>query len=161
MAQPPKRPRKLISEYKNINDLRQIVKNAKINNELEYAQQAEDQIKFLMENISEELKNDFYMVMETYEKHLSEKNLKKTKAVYTWRSVHKHGIRQTLINLVETDPVGSGYTTLAKSGLFDETFEALVLKYQDEFSLVTINKAKIRKFEYLKHNEKLQKNKSV
>ena len=28
MEQPPKRPRKLISEYTDINDLRQIIKNA-------------------------------------------------------------------------------------------------------------------------------------
>ena len=54
MEKPPKRPLKAISEYKNINDLRQIIKNAEKNNEMEYAKQAEDQINFLIENISDD-----------------------------------------------------------------------------------------------------------
>ena len=153
----PKRPLKDISEYKNINDLRQIIKNAEKNNELEYAKQAEDQINFLIENISDDLKNDFQRVMDVYETHLSEKNKKKTRASYTWKSVKKNGIRQTLENLVGTDPVAFGYTTLAKSLKFDDTFEALVIKYPDEFSLKSINNAKNRKIEYQKFVEKLNK----
>ena len=145
MEQPPKRPRKLISEYTDINHLRQIIKNAEKINDLEYANQAEDQIKFLIKNISDELRDDFYRVMVIYENHLSEKNLKKKRAIYTWRSVQKHGIRQTLIKLVEKKEEASGYTTLAKSGKFEDTFEALVLKYPHEFSERAIKNAQLRK----------------
>jgi len=69
-----------------------------------------------------------------YERVLSERRGKKIRASRTWPMIRQHGIIETVERAVKRDADPSGYTALAKMGMQDLAFEAVVLRHPDVFS---------------------------
>lgn len=62
----------------------------------------------------------------------------------TWQSIRRNGILATLDYCVKRPRDDDGHSILAKSGRADLSFEAVVLKYPDQFSSTLVEKAKLR-----------------
>lgn len=62
----------------------------------------------------------------------------------TWQSIGKNGILATVEYCVKKPRDHDGHSILAKAGMADLSFEAVVLKYPDQFSPALVEKAKLR-----------------
>jgi hypothetical protein len=69
-----------------------------------------------------------------YEQVLSLKHGKPTRAGRTWPMISKHGIIGGVERVVNRPVESAGYTALAEMGLEDFAFEAVILRYPEEFS---------------------------
>jgi hypothetical protein len=79
-----------------------------------------------------------------YERVLSEKNGKKTRANRTWKMIKSRGIIPAVDHIVKKPSESSGYTILVDMGMQDMAFEAVVLRYPDLFSEEAVNHSKKR-----------------
>jgi hypothetical protein len=80
----------------------------------------------------------------TYERYLKEKNGKATKATRTWQMIKRYGIMEAIERAVTRAQDTLGYTSLVKMGLQDYSFEAVVLRYPNEFSEEAVKFSKSR-----------------
>lgn len=69
-----------------------------------------------------------------YERVLTEKNGRKTRASRTWPMVERHGIIGAVERAVNRKDETVGYAALHEMGLQDYAFEAVVLRYPALFS---------------------------
>jgi hypothetical protein len=133
---------KPISEYTDINDVQQIMKNAKrAGREDVYW----DAFKRLCEleglNHQEPLHRDFYSTLKAYEELLTEKNGRTTKANRTRQKLARRGVVQCLEDWANGSTETEGFKLLTENGLINLTGEFLVLKYKDQFSEKAVSNA--------------------
>lgn len=76
-----------------------------------------------------------------YEKVLSAKNGRAVHATYTWKAIKNRGILPAIDSLVTKDKVTQGFESLRDFGLVNDSFEAIVVKFPDSFSLEAVAKA--------------------
>lgn len=69
-----------------------------------------------------------------YEKVLTERNGRTTRATRTWQMIAKYGVLGAVGLLVSRSKEAIGYTALLEVGLEDYAFEAVVLRYPNLFS---------------------------
>ena len=69
-----------------------------------------------------------------YEEILSANNGKKTRASRTWPMIQKYGIINAVERAVNRKAETKGYTVLLEMGLEAYAFEAVILRYPDQFS---------------------------
>lgn len=69
-----------------------------------------------------------------YEEVLSANNGKKTRASRTWPMIQKYGIINAVERAVNRKAETKGYTVLLEMGLEAYAFEAVILRYPDQFS---------------------------
>lgn len=69
-----------------------------------------------------------------YEEVLSAKNGKRTRASRTWPMIQKYGIINAVERAVNRKAETKGYTVLLEMGLEAYAFEAVILRYPDQFS---------------------------
>lgn len=93
-----------------------------------------------LENIESECLSAIF----TYEDVLELKNGKKTRASGTWTMIKRYGIIKTIERVVNREEETMGYDGLLKMGLQDYAFEAVVLRYPDQFSPEAVGHSKIR-----------------
>lgn len=71
-------------------------------------------------------------------------NGRRVRASYTWRMIGQHGIIETIERLVRTRKSQSGFVELAKMGMQDLTFEAVVLRNPKSFTQEALSRARQR-----------------
>lgn len=69
-----------------------------------------------------------------YEKILTEKNGRNTRASRTWQMIERHGIIGCVERSVNREVDAAGYTALLKMGLEDFAFESVVVRNPEVFS---------------------------
>jgi hypothetical protein len=69
-----------------------------------------------------------------YERVLTEKNGRTTRASRTWQMIDRHGILPAVERAVNRPYETAGYTALAEMGLEQYAFEAVILRYPQLFS---------------------------
>jgi hypothetical protein len=79
-----------------------------------------------------------------YERILTAKNKKPTRASRTWPMVKRHGILGAVERAVNRKEETVGYTALLEMGLEDYAFEAVVVRYPTLFSPEAVERSKAR-----------------
>lgn len=79
-----------------------------------------------------------------YEQVLTAKNGRKTRASRTWPLIKKHGILMAAEKAVDKDGETAGYQALVQMGLQDVAFEAVILRYPEQFSESAVQHAQER-----------------
>ena len=79
-----------------------------------------------------------------YERVLSKRSGKNTKASRTWPMIKKHGILPAVERAVNRPSETSGYRALIEMGLEDYAFESVILRHPDSFSPETVEHAQMR-----------------
>ncbi|HAX93262.1 MAG TPA: hypothetical protein DCY25_04815 [Bacteroidales bacterium] len=86
-----------------------------------------------------------------YEDVLAEKNKRRTKASRTWQMVKRHGIIEAAQRAANRPIDAPGYKTLVERGLEDLTFEAIIVRFPENFKKEVVEVSK-RRLEELKGN---------
>ena len=92
--------------------------------------QAEDIVEF-----------ELYQALYAYEDILSEKNSRRTRANRTWQMVKHYGIKVAAERAVNRKVDAMGYKVLVGMGLQGLTFESVIVKYPESFSLESVKQA--------------------
>jgi hypothetical protein len=79
-----------------------------------------------------------------YEEVLSAKNKKNTRASRTWQMIERNGIIGAAEKAVNRKIEPAGYKVLVNMGLQDLTFEAVIIRFPDEFNDEVVLRAKTR-----------------
>lgn len=79
-----------------------------------------------------------------YERALSEKRGKTTRAGRTWQMIKKHGIITAVERVVDRKDESLGYQLLIEMGMQDLAFEAVVPRHPDTFSEATVERSRVR-----------------
>lgn len=83
-----------------------------------------------------------------YEEILSANNGKKTRASRTWPMIQKYGIINAVERAVNRKAETKGYTVLLQMGLEAYAFEAVILRYPDQFSESAVEVSRQRMSEW-------------
>jgi hypothetical protein len=79
-----------------------------------------------------------------YERVLSIKRGRNTRASRTWQMIARRGIIPAVEHVVKRSAESLGYTALVQMGMEDKAFEAVVLRHPDLFSADTVRRSKDR-----------------
>mgnify|MGYP003393309526 CR=1 FL=1 len=79
-----------------------------------------------------------------YERVLSERNHKKTRAARTWQMIKRHGILPAVERAVNRPTETAGYRALIEMGLEDYAFEAVILRHPTLFSPEAVQRSQAR-----------------
>ena len=79
-----------------------------------------------------------------YERILTAKNGRTTRASRTWQMIDRHGILPAVERAVNRSHEAAGYTALLEMGLEKYAFEAIILRYPDLFSEAAVRHSKDR-----------------
>ncbi|MBX3648751.1 MAG: hypothetical protein KF766_13880 [Rhodocyclaceae bacterium] len=79
-----------------------------------------------------------------YERVLSEKNGRNTRATRTWQMIQRRGIIDAVERAVNRESETIGYLSLLEMGLEDYAFEAVILRHPDVFSPAAVAHAQAR-----------------
>lgn len=79
-----------------------------------------------------------------YERILTEKNKRKTRASRTWPMVERYGILGAVERAVNRKDETVGYSALLEMGLEDYAFEAVVIRHPSLFSAEALERSKAR-----------------
>ena len=136
-------PKKPLSEYGDLNELRVIRQNALRLSQTDYAEKVQQRIWELFGTGSDSLDEAFLRTLATYESLLFDKHQKNVKAQYIRRMLAKHGTIESLKRAVMSKgKLSSGFITLVQAGHADLTAESLVIKNADKFEPNVVQKAK-------------------
>jgi len=136
-------PKKTLSEYFNIEDLKQIQRNALSKKEIDYAEAVELRIKEIIDAEFGILGDRFFKSLDAHEANLYEKHNKNVRANFIRRMVKNHGIFETINRLVSNKKkLSQGFSEMVDSGDGENTLEKIVLDYPDLFPEETVTAAK-------------------
>jgi hypothetical protein len=79
-----------------------------------------------------------------YERVLSERKGKKTRASRTWQMIERHGIIEAIERAVNRPDDATGYTALAQMGMQDLAFESIVVRHPQSFSPEAVQRSQTR-----------------
>lgn len=79
-----------------------------------------------------------------YERVLTDKNGRTTRASRTWQMIERHGIIEAVERAVNRRVETVGYTALVEKGLEDFAFEAVILRHPEHFSKEAIERSRER-----------------
>ncbi|MBI1875215.1 MAG: hypothetical protein HYS05_15190 [Acidobacteria bacterium] len=79
-----------------------------------------------------------------YERVLSTRHGRKTRASRTWQMIERRGIIPVVEHVVTRTAESTGYTALVQMGMQDMAFEAVVLRHPDVFSAEAVPRSKER-----------------
>jgi hypothetical protein len=129
---------KLIDKLVSVDECRNFITNALERGKPEYVQPTRIRMLEILAGMHSEsnvVEQDCLKAIYAYEMVLSDKNQKKTRASRTWQAVKKHGVIMAVQSFVERSRDSSGFALLKSLGLTDYSFENIVLKYPDYFSV--------------------------
>jgi hypothetical protein len=89
-------------------------------------------------------RSDALQAVYAYERVLSEGRGKKIRASRTWQMIARHGIIAAVERAVRRTENTKGYEALAKMGMQDLAFEAVVLRHPGEFSTEAVDRSRER-----------------
>ena len=79
-----------------------------------------------------------------YERVLSTKRGRKTRASRTWQMIERRGIIPAVEHVVTRSAESTGYTALVQMEMHEMEFEAVVLRHPDMFSAEAVRRSKER-----------------
>lgn len=79
-----------------------------------------------------------------YERVLSKKNGRRTRASRTWQMIARHGIIGAIERAVDREQATQGYTALVEMNLKELAFEAVILRHPSAFSTAAVQKSRER-----------------
>jgi hypothetical protein len=79
-----------------------------------------------------------------YERVLTERHGKTTRAGRTWPMIRRHGILPAVERAVNRPAETAGYQALVEMGLEDYAFEAVILRHPESFSSEAVQHARTR-----------------
>jgi len=79
-----------------------------------------------------------------YERVLTQRNGRTTRASRTWQMIKKHGIIEAVERAVNRPTETVGYTALLEMGLEDYAFEAVILRHPSHFTPETVEHSRER-----------------
>jgi hypothetical protein len=79
-----------------------------------------------------------------YERVLSSRHGRKTRASRTWQMIERRGIIPAVEHVVTRTAESTGYTALVQMGMQDKAFESVVLRHPDVFSPDAVRRSKER-----------------
>ena len=91
-----------------------------------------------------EVEKECLKAVYAYERTLKAKHGKAVRANYTWRMIRSRGIIPAVERAVNKPHDPAGYSALAKMGLEDVSFEAVVLRHPEMFSEDAVQHSKER-----------------
>jgi hypothetical protein len=102
------------------------------------------ELRALLHGATSKVELDCLEAVFAYERVLSEKNGKKTRASRTWPMIKAHGIIGAVERAVNRKDETAGYAALVEMGLGDYAFEAVILRYPDSFSAEAVKRSRER-----------------
>jgi hypothetical protein len=81
-----------------------------------------------------EVELELLKALYAYEEVLSEKNKRNTRASRTWQMIKRHGIIGAAERAVDRKIEPAGYKVLVEMGMYDLTFESVIVRYPDAFN---------------------------
>lgn len=95
-------------------------------------------------NASSPVLRDIWEAVYAYEEVLYLEHKRRLKAAHTRRSIARRGALEAIEEIVKRQAVTEGFHRLRNAGLFDKTFEAVVLRHPTEFSEQAVEAAKAK-----------------
>ena len=95
-------------------------------------------------NTADNVEIELYKALDAYEKVLSKKNGKKTRANRTWQMVKKYGIIGAAERAVNRNIDPQGYKILVEMGFEKLTFEQVIVNYPNAFANDVVKRANER-----------------
>ncbi len=136
-----------VARLKSPEDCEQFAKNVEERGKPELALQARRralEIRAEQRGAKTEVEKEALQAIYAYEEFLTRKNGRRTRAMRTWQMIERRGILPAIERLVNRKTDASGYTALVEMGMQDFAFEAIVLRYPEEFTSETVQRAKHR-----------------
>jgi hypothetical protein len=93
---------------------------------------------------STDVERELYEAVYAYEKVLTARNARATRASRTWPTIRTHGVIYAADRIVSRSKESLGYTALKEMGMQDFAFEAVVLRHPSHFSPEAIERSRAR-----------------
>lgn len=141
-------PKKPLSEYFNIEELKQIQRNALSKGATEYAEAVENRIREINDAEFGVLGTRFFKSIEIHEANLLKKHGKSVRANFIRRMVKENGIFETINRLVSNkNRPTQGFEEMVGSGDAENTLEQIVIDHPELFpeEIVLAAKSKLGK----------------
>ena len=136
-----------ITKLKSVADCKNFAENAIAKGLPELAEQARKrsvQIRAEIHGATSSVETECLEAVYAYEEVLSAEKGRRQPASRTWQMLKRHGIIPGVERVVTKREVSTGFTALAKMGLMEFAFEAVVLRHQESFSAEAIAISKSR-----------------
>lgn len=91
-----------------------------------------------------ELENECLKAVYTYERVLTARNGRTTRASRTWQMIERHGILGAVERAVNREAETIGFTALLEVGLEDYAFESVVVRNPTSFSAEALQRSQAR-----------------
>ena len=95
-------------------------------------------------NASSPVLRDIWESVYAYEEVLYLEHKRRLKAAHTRRSIARRGALEAIEEIVKRRAVTEGFHRLRNAGLFDKSFEAVVLRHPTEFSEQAVETARAK-----------------
>jgi hypothetical protein len=102
------------------------------------------ELRAISHGSTREVEFELLKALYAYEEVLTEKNKKTTHAARTWQMIKRHGIIVAAERAVDRTIEPNGYKVLVEMGMHDLTFEAVIVRYPDEFNKEVVMRAQER-----------------
>ena len=136
-----------VKKLKSIADCKNFAENARAKGLPDLAEEARKrsvQIRAGAHGASNQVETECLEAVYAYEEILSVEKGKRQSASRTWQMLKRHGIIPAVERVVTKREVSTGFSALAKMGLMEFAFEAVVLRNQDSFTAEAIAISKAR-----------------
>ena len=136
----------IIQKLKTPDECMQLAENVRERNP-ELAQKARRravEMRAISHNATTKVELELLKALYAYEEVLSEKNKRRTTAARTWQMIKRYGLIKAAERAVNRKIEPAGYKLLAKMGMHDLTFEAVIVRYQESFNPDVVARAKER-----------------
>jgi uncharacterized protein YecA (UPF0149 family) len=100
------------------------------------------EIKASTHKATTEAEEHSFQAVYAYERVMTLERGRKTRATRQWQMVTKLGIIPAMESIVKTPTASTGYEALVKMGMQDMSFEAVVLRHPDVFSVEAVAQSK-------------------
>lgn len=135
-----------ITRLKNPEECEQFAKNVEVEHPplAKLARRRAVELRALGFGATTEVEREALQCIYAFEEARSQQTGKRARANRTWQSITKNGILPTVDKVVARRKATEGYDALVEAGLDDFTFEAVVLRFPEHFSVDAIQQAKLR-----------------
>ena len=137
----------LIEKLKTPKDCDVFARNAREKNREDLALEAEKraiQLNAAQYGAETPAESECLQAIYAYERILTAKNNRNTRANRTWQMIKRHGILEAVERAVNRPSETVGYTALVEMGLEDFAFEAVVVRHPTLFSAEAVDRCKLR-----------------
>ena len=136
-----------ISNFTTVKSCEVFAKNALNHDRPDLAQAAhrkEVELKAEVHGAKTKAEKECLEAIYAYERILTAKNGRTTRASRTWQMINKHGIIPAVERVVNRPHEAAGYTALVEMGLEEYAFEAVIIRHPNLFSDEAVQHSKER-----------------